>query len=144
MHLGDNIRRSITETQKSISSFVDTNIADPVQRLFGKEPPEREEEEEEQPLRFPLAGKQGMGRVDFQLQPPVIDNKMLAVAAAHASYFTDTDILDYLIDLTREHRPIRTMQAVPADTSKTQGRSTTHVHATTTHSGGAGATVIAI
>jgi hypothetical protein len=115
MYLGDNIRKSMTETQKSISSFVDNNISNPVQRLFGKEPPERpEEEEEEEPLRFPLAG--GSGRLDFQLQPPVIDNKYLAVAAAHASYFTDTDILDYLIDLTRDRRPVRPVIDANTDT----------------------------
>jgi hypothetical protein len=129
MHLGDNIRKSITETQKSISSFVDNNIADPVQRLFGKEPAERlEEEEKEEPLRFPLAG--GSGRLDFQLQPPVIDNKYLAVAAAHASYFTDTDILDYLIDLTRGHRPIRPMIGAKTYTTSSHEKGTDHVGAT--------------
>ena len=103
LHLGETLQRSFTETSKSISIFVEDNINNPVQRLFGKEPPERPEEEEEVPLRFPLAGERGMGRVDFQLQPPVIDNKYLAVAAAHSSYFSDADIVDYLIDLTTRH-----------------------------------------
>jgi hypothetical protein len=51
-------------------------------------------------LRFPLVGKNSNGRVDLQLQPRVIDNEYLSAVMAHTSYWTNTDITDYMIDLT--------------------------------------------
>jgi hypothetical protein len=52
------------------------------------------------PLRFPLVGKNSNGRVDLQLQPRVIDNEYLSAVMAYTSYWTHTDIIDYMIDLT--------------------------------------------
>ena len=51
------------------------------------------------PLRFFLAGQNE--RVDYQLQPRVIDNEYLSAVTAHSSYFANTDVIDYIIDLTR-------------------------------------------
>jgi hypothetical protein len=60
---------------------------------------EGDEDEKEEPLRFPLAGR--TGRLDYQLQPNVIDSEYVSAVLAHSSYFASTDVIDYTIDLTR-------------------------------------------
>lgn len=52
----------------------------------------------DKPLRFPLAGR--TGRLDYQLQPNVIDSEYVSAVLAHSSYFVNTDVIDYTIDLT--------------------------------------------
>mmetsp|Transcript_31014 Transcript_31014/g.74674 ORF Transcript_31014/g.74674 Transcript_31014/m.74674 type:complete len:116 (+) Transcript_31014:1654-2001(+) len=59
---------------------------------------EEEAEESDAPLTFPLAGKQR--RLDFQLQPNLIDSEYLSAVLAHSSYWGNTDVMDYVIDLT--------------------------------------------
>ena len=58
-----------------------------------------EEEFDRGPLRFSLAGRND--RLDYQLQPRVIDNEYLSAVSAHSNYFASKDITDYIIDLTR-------------------------------------------
>jgi hypothetical protein len=55
-------------------------------------------EKEVGPLRFPLAERNG--RLDNQPQARVIDNEYVSAVLAHSSSFTNTDIIDYVIDLT--------------------------------------------
>lgn len=49
-------------------------------------------------LRFPLGGKSE--RLDFQLQPSLIDNEYVKSVTAHSTYFQQTDIIDFVIDIT--------------------------------------------
>jgi hypothetical protein len=58
---------------------------------------------QEPEIRFPLGGR--TGRLDFQLQPNVIDSEYVSAVLAHSSYFSNTDVIDYTIDLTRNKTP---------------------------------------
>jgi len=49
-------------------------------------------------LRFPLGGKSE--RLDYQLQPSLIDNEYVKAVTAHSTYFQQTDIIDFVIDIT--------------------------------------------
>lgn len=49
-------------------------------------------------LRFPLGGR--TDRLDYQLQPGVIDNEYISAVTAHSTYFHNTDVIDFLIDVT--------------------------------------------
>jgi len=44
---------------------------------------------------FRLGGRSA--RVDFQMQPGIIDNEYLSAVTAHSSYFSNEDIIDFLI-----------------------------------------------
>jgi hypothetical protein len=48
---------------------------------------------------FRLGGRST--RVDFQIQPGVIDNEYISAVTAHSSYFTNDDIVDFIINSTR-------------------------------------------
>lgn len=101
--LGDDIRRSFAETTNMWSSMISTVTEQAVAALS------KAAIEDEQvkggaahlrpgELTFPLGGKSE--RVDFQLQPGVIDNEYVSAVTAHASYFSNKDVMDFLIELT--------------------------------------------
>ena len=48
---------------------------------------------------FQLGGRST--RVDFQIQPGVIDNEYLSAVTAHSSYFSNDDVVDFIIFNTR-------------------------------------------
>ena len=48
---------------------------------------------------FALGGEST--RVDFQMQPDVIDNEYLSAVSAHSSYFVNEDLVDFLIFSTK-------------------------------------------
>ena len=50
-------------------------------------------------MSFKLGGK--TDRVDFQIQPGVIDNEYLSAVTAHSSYFSNEDVIDFIIANTR-------------------------------------------
>ena len=52
------------------------------------------------PLKFALGGNSD--RVDFSLQPGVIENEYLSAVIAHSSYFVNQDVIDFIMDLTAE------------------------------------------
>jgi hypothetical protein len=45
--------------------------------------------------RFPLGGKSP--RVDFALQPLMIDNEYISAVTAHSSYWTNQDVQDFVV-----------------------------------------------
>ncbi|CAB9516223.1 SEC23-interacting protein [Seminavis robusta] len=55
------------------------------------------------PQVFPLGGKSS--RVDYQLQRGVVDNEYISAVMAHSSYFVNTDVLDFFIDLAGPFPP---------------------------------------
>mmetsp|Transcript_224 Transcript_224/g.283 ORF Transcript_224/g.283 Transcript_224/m.283 type:complete len:528 (-) Transcript_224:50-1633(-) len=55
------------------------------------------------PLKFALGGNSP--RVDFVLQPGVIENEYLSAVSAHSVYFNNQDIFDFIIDLTTSTPP---------------------------------------
>lgn len=48
---------------------------------------------------FRLGGRST--RVDFQIQPGVIDNEYLSAVSAHSSYFSNEDVVDFIIFNTK-------------------------------------------
>lgn len=48
-------------------------------------------------MTFPLAGRSP--RLDYQMQHGVIDNEYLKAVSAHSTYFHNTDIVDFVIDI---------------------------------------------
>ena len=50
-------------------------------------------------VSFRLGGR--TSRVDFQIQPGVIDNEYLSAVTAHSGYFSNDDIIDFIIFQTR-------------------------------------------
>jgi hypothetical protein len=50
---------------------------------------------EEPTLKFALGGKSE--RVDFQLQPGVVENEYISAVSAHTSYWINDDLLEFLI-----------------------------------------------
>ena len=53
----------------------------------------------DQEVSFRLGGR--TSRVDFQIQPGVIDNEYLSAVTAHSGYFSNDDIIDFIIFQTR-------------------------------------------
>jgi hypothetical protein len=50
------------------------------------------------PLKFALGGKSS--RIDYCIQPGVIENEYIAAVSAHSCYFINPDVLDFILDLT--------------------------------------------
>uniref|UniRef100_A0A6V0AGG1 DDHD domain-containing protein n=1 Tax=Pseudo-nitzschia australis TaxID=44445 RepID=A0A6V0AGG1_9STRA len=74
-------------------------------RLWSKKSVNDKEEavDENASLNFPLGGH--TTRLDYQLQPGFIENEYLSAVKAHSTYFQNTDIIDFVIDVTgREGR----------------------------------------
>lgn len=104
--LGEQVRKSIVDNQLKLSSFMSTvssqaqsmlqQLDDRNSKTLAQQ--ESDKDKETTPLRFPLAGK--TGRLDYQLQPNVIDSEYVSAVLAHSSYFGNTDVIDYTIDLT--------------------------------------------
>jgi DDHD domain len=55
-------------------------------------------------LRFPLAGRGG--RLDYQLQPRVVDNEYISAVTAHSGYFQNSDVTDFVMDLVQRKEDI--------------------------------------
>ena len=55
-------------------------------------------------LSFPLAGRSR--RLDFQLQPRVIDSEYISAVTAHSSYFDNSDVMDFVMDLIQRKEDI--------------------------------------
>jgi hypothetical protein len=55
-------------------------------------------------LSFPLAGRSR--RLDYQLQPRVIDSEYISAVTAHSSYFDNSDVLDFVMDLIQRKEDI--------------------------------------
>ena len=49
-------------------------------------------------IKFPLGGRST--RVDFQLQTGIVENEYLSAVTAHGCYFTNDDLLEFLIELS--------------------------------------------
>jgi hypothetical protein len=113
MQFTDQMRKSILAKTNSLSTFMSV-MTDQAQTLLHQMDERNRGEAEraikgdgssqgdkdgEIPLTFPLAGR--TGRLDYQLQPNIIDSEYVSAVLAHSSYFTNTDVIDYTIDLTR-------------------------------------------
>jgi hypothetical protein len=104
---GDDVRKTLAATQKkgkgnlwgalggalmeSLSIDTTKNAKDAVT----KSP--RQELCPEWPPVFPLSSPSNPSRIDYCLQPGVIDNEYFCAVMAHSSYFCNPDLLDFLI-----------------------------------------------
>jgi len=56
------------------------------------------------PLGFLLGGRSN--RLDYQLQPGVIDNEYITAVTAHSTYFQNTDIIDFIMDVAGQEEGV--------------------------------------
>jgi hypothetical protein len=121
--LGDEIKKSFQKSGRALSLFASkvTEVMQQLDNTTNKLPKTIQHEG----LTFPLAGSKT--RVDYQLQPKVIDNEYLAAVTAHSSYFDTADVLDYIIDLAAPPPPatatestVETSTALTTTTIETQ------------------------
>ena len=107
MQVGEDIRRSFMESKNALSSFV-TKVTEQASSVLQKLDDRAEGKSTRDleipchpkgPLTFPLGGA-GNERIDFQLQPKVIDNEYVSAVTAHSSYFGNLDVVDFIIDLS--------------------------------------------
>jgi hypothetical protein len=109
--LGDGIRRSLAETTSIWSTYISqvteqattvlsstsSEMADGDEKLTKRIKGGTATKMQAGPLKFALGGKSD--RVDFQLQPGVVDSEYLSAVSAHSSYFTNIDVLDFILGL---------------------------------------------
>ena len=109
----DEIRKKVTDTRSSInflmgkaqnllqqveaSSAVDTSSSEP------------KSGNDDASYKFPLGGKSD--RIDFQLQPRVIESEYISAVLAHSSYFINSDVQDFIIGIVRDQKPKAELQA---------------------------------
>jgi len=110
MQLGDEIRRGTLSlfsgvSKGKLSEADDVTMMDkcPKQQseTHGKKANATKDDvscnDENNALIFPLGGKSQ--RLDYQLQPGVIDSEYISAVTAHSSYFQNMDIIDFAMDI---------------------------------------------
>jgi hypothetical protein len=100
MQLGDDIRKSFVGKANAWSNLI-TSVTEQAVAALSKTVEADEAGVKKGHLRpaeleFALGGKND--RVDFQLQTGVIDNAYLSAVTAHSAYFTNSDVLDLIIE----------------------------------------------
>ena len=100
MQLGDDIRKSFVEKANSWSNLI-TSVTEQAVAALSKtvetdETGVKKGHLRPAELKFALGGKSD--RVDFQLQTGVIDNAYISAVTAHSTYFTNSDVLDLIIE----------------------------------------------
>ena len=100
MQLGDDIRKSFAEKANTwsnlITSMTEQAVAALSKTVEADEAGVKKGHLRPAELEFALGGKND--RVDFQLQTGVIDNAYLSAVTAHSAYFTNSDVLDLIIE----------------------------------------------
>jgi DDHD domain len=94
--LGDEIRKNINVQKNAWSSLIESAVSG-LQTLHQAPLPTANKSATQRPLVFPLGGRSS--RVDYSLQPAVIDNEYFSAITAHSSYFSNDDVQDFLIGL---------------------------------------------
>jgi hypothetical protein len=102
--LGDDFVKSFQEKRTSVKGFF-TSITEQATAVLqtlgdGDEASKRQSHAnlKQGPLNFALGGKSD--RIDYCLQPGVIENEYFAAVTAHSCYFANPDIVDFVLDLT--------------------------------------------
>ena len=113
IQIGDEIRKSLIDTTSTLSMFM-TKVQEQASTMLkqiddhaaNEQVTSKDKEQSHhhinEPLKFPLGGRSH--RVDYQLQPKVIDNDYVSAVTAHSSYFSNTDIHDAIMDLTMHNK----------------------------------------
>jgi hypothetical protein len=116
MQLGDEIRRKVTDTKSSINFFMNKaqNLLQQVEASSAVDSGSgTKNATEEERYNFPLGGKSD--RIDYQLQPRVIDSEYISAVLAHSSYFTNSDVQDFIIGLVMNQKPKAEIKAATKD-----------------------------
>lgn len=109
--LSHEIRKNFKAQQTTFNTFfntavatISTSLSSNAQARAGPDgvsqgPPDEDADEDTLLARakFPLGGTSP--RVDFSLQPGVIDSEYLSAVSAHAVYFTHSDVRDFIVGL---------------------------------------------
>jgi hypothetical protein len=137
MQISDEIAKTFSQKRSSLSMFVSAfseHAQSVLQQIDDSSTEKRggKKTKNDNPLiegstelRFPLAGRGD--RLDYQLQPRVIDNEYLSAVTAHSSYFTNTDITDFIMDLVQREEDIidlTTDETIASSIDFDQGRTT--------------------
>jgi phospholipase DDHD2 len=101
--LGDDFVKSFQERKNSIQGFFMTAIqaVAAMHALTDKDKISKRHsstELKQGPLSFALGGRSD--RMDYSIQPGVIENEYLSAVSAHSNYFVNPDVIDFIIDLT--------------------------------------------
>eukprot|EP00978_Attheya_sp_CCMP212_P003395 scaffold7002_cov50-Attheya_sp.AAC.2 len=101
MQMGDDLRRSFAQTHKSVSSLF-ANVLESAASVIPSSNTNSVKTSGRPalslvhgPHKFKLGGSSD--RVDYVLQPGVIDNEYISAVTAHSSYFRNHDVLDFII-----------------------------------------------
>jgi hypothetical protein len=130
MQLGDEITKALSKQRSSISMFMSTiteQASSVLQQIEDSSSVEKNSKKAKgdaggakdlyDTLRFPLGGRSA--RIDYQLQPRVIDNEYISAVTAHSSYFQNTDIIDFVIDLVDRKDDVIDLTGVDVDAALT-------------------------
>lgn len=129
MQLGDEITKALSKQRSSISMFMSSiteQASTVLQQIEDSSSAEKggkkakgnmDGKDQQDTLRFPLGGRSA--RIDYQLQPRVIDNEYISAVTAHSSYFQNTDIIDFVIDLVDRKEDVIDLTAVDIDEALT-------------------------
>jgi hypothetical protein len=108
MKLGNVISQSLSlkKQRSSLSILMNTfsEHASSVLNHIDEANAEKNASSQDGSLRFPLAGRGG--RLDYQLQPRVIDSEYISAVTAHSSYFQNSDVTDFVMDLVQRKEDI--------------------------------------
>ena len=106
--LGDDLVKTFQERKSSVRDFFATITVQAVTALQAVGDDEHNSKRhlnsssntniKRGPLKFALGGCSD--RIDYSLQPGVIENEYLSAVSAHSSYFVNQDVIDFVIDLT--------------------------------------------
>lgn len=104
MQLGDGIVKSFQEKKSSVRGFFASITEQAVAALQAINDDEQNSKRHSSinlkrgPLKFALGG--ASDRVDYCLQPGVIENEYLSAVSAHSCYFINSDVIDFVADLS--------------------------------------------
>ena len=118
MQLGDEISKVFTKKRGSVSSFftsfteqaqsalaqIETSKTTMMDSSSSNKKSKGNDEDEKSVTRFPLGGRSD--RIDYQLQPRIIESEYVSAVMAHSSYFQNTDVMDFVIDLVQRQEDV--------------------------------------
>jgi hypothetical protein len=99
LQMGDVIKKSLFDTKKKASSAANAwgALLESAVTVLAENADAKSGEKGSEMERFPLGGKSP--RVDFALQPLIIDNEYISAVTAHSSYLTNQDVQDFVVGL---------------------------------------------
>mmetsp|Transcript_4482 Transcript_4482/g.11250 ORF Transcript_4482/g.11250 Transcript_4482/m.11250 type:complete len:470 (-) Transcript_4482:1798-3207(-) len=116
MQLGDEISKvftkkrgssffaSFTEQAKSALTQIEASKTTMMESSSSSKKSKGNDEDEKSITRFPLGGRSD--RIDYQLQPRIIESEYVSAVMAHSSYFQNTDVMDFVIDLVERQEDV--------------------------------------